>query len=89
MTDKDYVKKPMVLVKLGIDYQQIGEYDRAIECYQEALKMNPSLSVCWTNMGKAYREKGERQKAIDCFRKALEINPDNHQARFSWAKIYN
>ena len=60
--------------RLGYAYDEKGEYDKAIECYQKAVDTPgyDTLGTAWYNMGLAYALKGEHDKAIECFQKAID-----------------
>ena len=59
---------------MGIAYGELGEYEKAIDCYKKALedKNLNKPSYVRNNMGIAYDDLGEYEKAIDCYKKALE-----------------
>ena len=65
-------------------------YGHAIECYNGALKLNPSLSAAlnfplataYKNRGEVYFYQGENDLAIADYTMALELNPDD-------AEVYN
>jgi tetratricopeptide (TPR) repeat protein len=56
----------------GFSYQKIGEDLKALECYNEALEINPKDADTWNNKGIILAELGRHQKAIDSFVKSLE-----------------
>jgi len=62
---------------LGIAYNDEGNYDKAIECYQKAITIDPDYADAYYNLGLAYKDKGNYDKAIECWQKAIDINPDN------------
>ena len=56
------------------------EYDKAIECYQKAIEINPDFADAYYNMGIAYRHKENYDKAIECYQKVIEIDPEDADA---------
>lgn len=66
---------------LGFSYQKVGDLDNAIGCYLECLKMDPSSSQIWFNLGYAYMDKKQYRRAVDCFNIALKLKPDYDEAR--------
>ena len=44
----------LTLVKLGRCYRNLGLQDKAIEAYQKALEIDPSLGTAYTNLGTIY-----------------------------------
>ena len=70
---------------LGATWKVKGEYDKAIEYYEMALKSDlknfgenhPKVATRWNNLGEAWRAKGEYDKAIDYYEKALNSDLKN------------
>lgn len=52
-------------------------FDKSIEWYQRALKINPKDVNARTDMGTAYFYTGHPQEALREYQKALEINPSH------------
>lgn len=65
---------------LGISYAQIGQSAKAIEAYQQALRLDPDYAVVWANLGATYSELGQIAKAIDAHQQALRIDPEDVKA---------
>jgi lipoprotein NlpI len=59
----------------GIGYDLKGDHDRAIEDYNEAIKIDPEDAFPYNNRGNAYRGKGEYDRAITDYNKAIELDP--------------
>ena len=61
----------------GLAYHYLGQLDRAIEDYDEAIRLNPNLAETYYNRGRAYKEQGKKAEAIADFEKsiALTTNP--------------
>ncbi len=69
-----------------------GDYDRAIEQYRQALKLDPNYSLAWVKLGRTYVFKGQmgeikgseaRDKAREALQRALALNP-NSVAAHRW-----
>ena len=60
---------------LGPLYFDEGKYDRAIEQYEIALRLEPDYDLAHNNLGNAYRMKGWTDKAIEQYEIALNLNP--------------
>ena len=81
--DLDY-KKAEILNNLGISYNDMGDYGKAIECYKKALEIgknalgnnHPDIALYYNNLGSSYYSIGDYKRAIEYHEKALEIN--NH-----------
>ena len=61
----------------GILFSMLGEYDRAIKCYDKAIKLEPCYIAAWINRGNAMKDKGLYEEAVKCYDKALEIKLQN------------
>jgi tetratricopeptide (TPR) repeat protein len=62
---------------LGNAYTHSGLRAKAIEAYQQALRINPEDAEVWDGLAFAYRDSGQYTKAIDAFQQALRINPED------------
>jgi len=60
----------------GLDYANLGKYDKAIEDFNKAIELNPDLAVAYYNRGNTYAELGEYDRAIKDYDKAIELNKD-------------
>lgn len=67
----------------GVELFQQGNYDDAIQKYQEGLKKDPDNHAGYNLLGMAYRFKFNqlgaqkfKDKEIEAFKKAVEIEPD-------------
>ena len=60
----------------GLAYYYKGDYDRAIQDYDEAIRLNPNFAPAYYNRGLACRQKSQKKQAIADFRKVLELTDD-------------
>ena len=65
---------------MGFAYDELEQYEKAIDCYETAVKYKPDDHVVWNNLGIAYRKLEQYQKAIDCYETAVKHKPDYHNA---------
>jgi tetratricopeptide (TPR) repeat protein len=61
----------------GVNYIRKGDYDRAIQDFDEVIRLNPKSSGAFTNRGVSYLQKGDYERAIQDFDKAIQLNPKN------------
>ncbi len=68
------------LVLCGIIFERRGRPERAIECYERALKANPNLVDARLNLGTLYLKKSDAARARIELEEALRVNPSNPRA---------
>ena len=79
---KKYENVSVLVNALGSTYSDLGDANKAIECYEKALEIDlkvfgdqhPNVGTYYNNLGGAYRDLGDANKAIEYFEKALEID---------------
>jgi Flp pilus assembly protein TadD len=65
---------------LGLTYDELGQPERAILHYREALRIRPGYADAWYNLGVTYGKMGQPEQAIIYFREALSVKPDYTKA---------
>ena len=60
---------------LGAAQAGLGQFDAAIDSYNQALKIEPGDAKTHFNLGIALSEKGDLAAAIDSYKKAVSIEP--------------
>ena len=74
----------------GYGFYAMGRFSEAIECYDEALKINPKDSDAWFNKGLSFANLGHFDEAIKCYNEALKIKPQDAEAWYNKAiSLYN
>jgi tetratricopeptide (TPR) repeat protein len=69
-------------VLCGANLATLGEFRKAINCYEIALQKNVvDKDEVLLNIGFVHRATGEYSKAIDCFRQALVLNSNYEEAK--------
>ena len=61
---------------LGVAYYALGQRERAIESYSEAVRLNPEYSTAYNNRGKAYHDLGQHERAVEDYAAAVRLNPE-------------
>lgn len=72
----------------GIDLQQRGLFDHAIEEYERALNLEPDNIDILVNLGAACLQKGLSDRAIKLLSRALEKDSSNSLALFNIGKAF-
>jgi superkiller protein 3 len=62
---------------MGIDYAEKKQYDKAIECYQRAIDLNPKHVNSYCNLGCINYRLGFYREAIENFKSALKIDSEH------------
>jgi tetratricopeptide (TPR) repeat protein len=65
------------LVQLGEDLANDRHYDRALEYFNKAIKINTENDFAWGDRGLMLDKKGRKNEALESFSRALEIDPSN------------
>jgi tetratricopeptide (TPR) repeat protein len=60
--------------KLALDS---GQFNKAIDYFNKALKYDPNNEIAWTNLGMALLQSGQAGASIDAFKNAEKISPEN------------
>ena len=72
----------------GFTYHNRKQYDKAIECYSEALKLNPLLVEAYYNRGNTYTSKGEIDRAIEDYDKGIKLAPNDASVYYNRGNAY-
>ncbi|MDR0872954.1 MAG: tetratricopeptide repeat protein [Prevotellaceae bacterium] len=65
-----------------------GDYEKAVEHFKTAIRLNPNSYRAYHNLGTAYLKQENNELAIETFRKAITINPYISDAYINLATIY-
>jgi lipoprotein NlpI len=65
-----------------------GDYDKAVEDYDQAIRLKPDDASTYNNRGIAYSHKGEYDRAIQDFDQAIRLKPDDDSAYVGRASAY-
>ena len=62
--------------KKGVEYLEKGEYDQAVEQFEQAIEKNKNTGDAWRGIGIAKWEQKDYKGARNAFRKALDDNAE-------------
>ena len=80
--------KTLQLMEEGYNQYVIGDFDKAITYYSEAIALDPSDPAPYYMRGGAYVEQGQYEKAIEDFKKSIELDSDYGRGYHGLASLY-
>ena len=73
---------------LGSVFASVGDWDKAIGAFQEAIALDPHFHRALNNLGIAHREKGAIDQAVHAFRNCIGVRPDYRDAYTNLGTLY-
>ena len=68
---------------LGVSVYQSEQYDIAVSLITEAIQIDPTKPLFFTNLGNAFQKQGELEKSTQAYQKAIQLQPDYADAYFN------
>jgi tetratricopeptide (TPR) repeat protein len=68
-------KDPILRNKSGIAYHQLQRLDKALKCYEQAVKLKPDYHEALNNIGTIYYSRKSYRRAISYYRRAIKLAP--------------
>ncbi len=78
--DQTNDQKARKLNEEGADHHKRGHYDKALEYYDAALKLDPNRSITLNNKGSVLNDLGRHVEALVCLDAALKLDPGDTDA---------
>jgi tetratricopeptide (TPR) repeat protein len=72
--------KASLHTQIGLMFAQVEDHRRALQEFQQAVKLNPKQPGAWAGAGEAAYQLADYTQARRYFQKAIEINPKDLQA---------
>ena len=69
--------------QIGVLYQRLGQYKKAQEAFQQALKLNPSLAAAQNNLGVTYEKQGKLAEARVAYQAAHRLDGSLLEASYN------
>lgn len=73
---------------LGVSYDLLGEFSRAVKAYEAALRLNPNLAYVYNNLGYSYLLQKKLDSAAKTFQQAVALDQENRQYHNNLALAY-
>jgi tetratricopeptide (TPR) repeat protein len=67
----------------GDKHFEAKEYDEAIQCFTEAIRLKPENAEAYFNRGNVYKDKNDLDQAIKDYNEAIRLKPDYYAAHFN------
>jgi FkbM family methyltransferase len=81
--------QPETFHSISMCHFNLGEYAKAEEYSDIALKKNPEFFKAWLHLGAVYRAQAKLDEALKCFQKANQIDPKSAGVAYRIGEIYN
>jgi len=81
-------QSPSYRLHKGLSYANKGNMLKAIECYTEAIKLDPNYALAYCNRGLVYHHLGKNEKGVEDCTKAISLEPKNPLLYYKRIKIY-
>lgn len=79
-------KKSSCFIKLGYCHHHLGQLDKAINYYEQAVELGEHLDVVWGEIAAIFKSKGDKDMARMAFKHAISAAPTNYSLYTSYVK---
>ena len=83
-----YPNDPILFNIAGACHAGLGELQKAVESYQQAILLKPDFADFHYNLGNTLKEIGHFKEAVKSYKNVLKILPDNYSALFNLGASY-
>jgi len=63
------------LLDKGVSSYNQGDYQKAIESFEQGIKLEDTCAKCWSNLGAVLAKLQKYEKAVKCYQKAIALEP--------------
>ncbi|MCK9224959.1 MAG: tetratricopeptide repeat protein [Candidatus Muirbacterium halophilum] len=77
-----------VYYSMGMIYDEKEAADKAMECFDKCIELNPDFPQAYYQKGVCYFDVEENDKALDLFNKALNLEEHYYEALFARGHVY-
>ena len=86
---KDFPNDPTLFIMGGDCYLSLKQYELAISCYEEALKLSPKNILIYRKKIDVLFSTGNTEEALILSREAIQISPDNFDLYLTQGNIFH
>jgi len=72
----------------GYFFYKRKKYDKAINCFNKALKYNPEFAKCWFFLGETYQKTGKLKEALHAIQMVTKLVPKDYLAFAHLSQIH-
>ena len=81
-------KEANVYFEQGAKLQEMGNYKKAAQKYEQAIKVDRKYAEAWSNLGYTLRKRGKFDRAVTAYKKAIKLNPNLAEAHEYLGEAY-
>jgi tetratricopeptide (TPR) repeat protein len=85
---RKYPKEKWAYLMLGSYYRRRNDFDKALDAYNIALKLDPDYGLVFNGLGYLYGDREEFDKAVEYFEKYAAASPGDANPLDSIAELY-
>ena len=78
--EKNHQREPVCYYSRGQAFDKMGRFDRAIEDYDEAIALSPTLTVAYYNRAVVFDKLGQYDRALADYNRVLTLDPNYYGA---------
>ncbi|MDR1168306.1 MAG: tetratricopeptide repeat protein [Heliobacteriaceae bacterium] len=71
----------------GVDFYKIGQYDRAIGAFRQAVNLDPNYIDAYFNLGSILEYLNQHEAALSVFKQIIVRKPDDYESLYKAADI--
>lgn len=74
-------------LNLGNKLSELGKIEPAIDCFRNAIKINPNLSAAYQHLGEVLTQRGELEEALVVLNQGIKLTPKNPRGYYLLGEV--